>query len=784
MSKGKTRQSAPAAGRSAMPGNLQFILDQGISLLQQGQLAPAEVYFRQVLTAVPQHLDALQFLGVIEYQKGHFAAAAELLQQAIDLAPDAPGLHCNLGLAQQELGYPEQALASYDRALALTPKFVEALNNRGNVLRQLGRLAESAASYRRALTSRPDFVEALFNLGITLIAQDQADEALIPLARCLRLAPGHLGAWGQYGVALMALNKHADALTCFERFLSQMPNDAEAHFRRGKALLALGRPDEALQAYGVAAQIRPDIPEVHYNIGNVLVDQGRVEESIAAFNEALARRPDFPEAIYELGGALQDIGRYDEAAASYERLLMLAPDHRYALGNLFYCRQFVANWRRHAEQHYALTASADGVVRDMPFPFLAVSDDPALQLRCARAYAASSYLPATTPLCTSQPYGHTRIRIAYVSADFREHALSYLLAGVFEVHDQARFEVWGISLKAGDSSAMATRVAAAFEHFIDASALRDDEVARLLREQEIDIAIDLNGHTQDARTAIFAARPAPVQVNYLGFPGSMGADYIDYIIADDFVIPEAARPHYAEQVVHLPECFQGNDDRRVIDPQPQTRASHGLPEKSFVFCAFNNTYKLSPEFFDIWMRLLAAVPDSVLWLASTDASVQRNLRAEAERRGIAPERLIFSPRIRYAEHLARLQLADLFLDTLPFNAGTTASDALWAGVPVLTCAGRAFSARMAGSLLRALGLPELITGSLAAYEARALELAANPASLSELRARLASNRTTHPLFNTRRFTRHLEQAYLAMQQRVEAGLPPDHLVISGEPSPA
>jgi predicted O-linked N-acetylglucosamine transferase (SPINDLY family) len=784
MGKEKPRHPAAGTGNSRLPGNLQFILDQGISLLQQGQAALAEVYFRQVLASVPQNIDALQFLGVIEYQKGRFAAAAELLQCAVDHAPDAPGLHCNLGLAQQELGHPELALACYDRALALKPKFVEALNNRGNVLRELGRLAESAASYRRALMSRPDFIEALFNLGITQIAQGQADQALTPLARCLRLAPGHLGAWGQYGVALMTLDKQADALGCFERILSHTPNDAEAHYWRGNALLALGRPDDALQAYGNAARIRPDIPEVHYNIGNVLVDQGRAEEGIGAFNQALARRPDYPEALYNRGGAEQELGRYDEAAASYERLLKLAPDHRYALGKLFHCRQFVANWRRHAEQRSALAASTDGEVRDMPFPFLAVSDDPALQLRCAQAYTAARHPPAAAPLRDPRPYGHPRIRIAYVSADFCEHALSYLLAGVFEAHDRARFEVWGFALKAGDGSAMANRVAAAFEHFVDASAMRDDEVARQLRDLEIDIAIDLTGHTQDARTAIFAARPAPVQVNYLGYPGSMGAGYIDYIIADDFVIPEAARPHYAEQVVHLPDCFQGNDDRRIIDPQPQTRAAHGLPEKAFVFCAFNNTYKLTPEFFDIWMRLLAAVPDSVLWLASTDASVQRNLRAEAERRGVAPERLVFSPRIRYAEHLARLQLADLFLDTLPFNAGTTASDALWAGVPVLTCAGRAFSARMAGSLLRAIGLPELITGTLAAYEARALELATNRAALAELRARLASNRTTHPLFDTRRFTRHIEQAYLAMQQRVDAGLPPDHLVIAAEVSAA
>ncbi|UCV30003.1 tetratricopeptide repeat protein [Ferribacterium limneticum] len=769
MSQGKKRKAASGAGISPLPRNLEFILEQAVSLLQQGQLGSAEVYFRQVLTAAPQHLDALQFLGVIEYQKGRFEAAAELLQRAVALAPEAPGLHCNLGLAQQGLGRPELALASYEQALALKPRFAEALNNRGNVLRELGRLAEAEASYRRALSLGSDFVEALYNLGITLMAQSRAEDALVPLVRCLRLAPDHIGAWGQYGVALMALGKHTDALACFERLLSRMPNDAEAHYWRGNALLALRRSDEALQAYGMAAQLRPDIPEVHYNIGNVLVDLGRVEEGIAALDQALSRRPDYLEALYNRGGALQELGRYDEAASSYERLMALAPGHRYALGKLFHCRQFAANWRRHAEQRTALAASADGVVRDLPFPFLAVSDDPALQLRCAQAYTAAKYPPAVTPLCNARPYAHVRIRIAYISTDFREHALSYLLAGVFEAHDRTRFEIWGVSLKPGDGSAMANRVAAAFEHFVDVSAMSDDEVARLLRELEIDIAVDLNGHTQDGRTAIFAARPAPVQVNYLGFPGSMGADYIDYIIADDFVIPEAARPHYAEQVVHLPECFQGNDDRRAIDPQPAVRAAHGLPEKAFVFCAFNNTYKLTPEFFDIWMHLLAAVPGSVLWLASADASVQGNLRVEAERRGIAPERLVFSPRIRYAEHLARLQLADLFLDTLPFNAGTTASDALWAGVPVLTCVGDAFSARMAGSLLRALGLPELITGNLAAYEARALELATNPAALSELRERLASNRATSPLFDTRRFTRHLEQAYQSMWNRQQQG---------------
>lgn len=778
MSQGKKRKAVSGAGISPLPGNLEFILEQAVSLLQQGQLGSAEVYFRQVLTAAPQHLDALQFLGVIEYQKGRFEAAAELLQRAVALAPEAPGLHCNLGLAQQGLGRPELALASYEQALALKPRFAEALNNRGNVLRELGRLAEAEASYRRALSLGSDFVEALYNLGITLVAQSRAEDAVVPLARCLRLAPDHIGAWGQYGVALMALGKHTDALACFERLLSRMPNDAEAHYWRGNALLALGRSNEALLAYGMAAQLRPDIPEVHYNIGNVLLDEGRPAEALDAFNRALALRPNYPQALYNKGGALQDLARYGDAGSVYEHLLARVPDHRYALGKLFHCRQFVADWASYSTLQCALAESADGALRDMPFAFLAVTDDPSLQLRCARSYTAAKHPPNAVPLCCGdQPYRHARIRIAYVSTDFREHALCYLLAGVFENHNREHFEVWGISLKPGDGSAMASRVAGAFEHFVEASAMSDNEIAHLMRELEIDIAVDLNGHTQDARTAILAARPAQVQVNYLGFPGGMGADYIDYILADDFVIPEAERPHYSEKIVWLPHCFQGNDDQRPIAPPP-TRSAHGLPEEAFVFCAFNNTYKLTPAFFDIWMRLLAAIPESVLWLTIGDDLARSNLQAEAERRGMASERLVFAHRMPYAQHLARLQLADLFLDTLPFNAGTTASDALWAGVPVLTCAGRAFAGRMAGSLLRAVGLPELITHGAAEYEALALTLATDRARLAKLRERLACNRLSHPLFNTARFTKHLEQAYRAMLARADAGLPAEHIAIA------
>lgn len=773
MGKGKSRQRTQPTHAIRLPAKadkLEFILQHAIAHLKRGELAAAEVYFRQVLTADPRHLDALQLLGVIEYQKGRFAAAAELLQRAAGMAPEAAGLHCNLGLALQQLGRLEQALACQDRALMLKPDFAEALNNRGNILRELMRLEDAVASYRKAISLKPDFIEALHNLGMTYNALQQPEDALTCLAACLQLAPQNTGALAQYGMALMALERPRIALDCFEGLLGLAANDAEAHYWRGNALLAMGRSVDALASYRQAVRLRADIPEAHYNLANVLVDLGRPGEAIAAFDSALELRPDYLQAHYNRGGALQDLRRHEAAASAYESLMALAPGHRYTLGKLFHCRQLCCDWTRYTEHVASLIQTTqEGQIRDMPFGFLSVSGAPALQLRCAQAYTARNFPPIAPPLGFNQRYPHQRLRIAYVSADFREHPLCYLLAGVFETHDHERFETIAVALNVRDGSAMGRRVEAAFERFIDASTMSDAQVAKLMRELEVDIAVDLMGYTENNRTAIFAHRPAPIQVNYLGLPGTMGADYIDYVVADEFVIPESARPHYAEQIVYLPECFQGNDERRVIAGHTPIRAESGLPESGFVFCAFNNTCKLTPSFFAIWMRLLRNVPNSVLWLATDDIVVQRNLRAEAEREGVAPHCLVFSPRIAYAEHLARLRLADLFLDTLPFNAGTTASDALWAGVPVLTCSGEAFAARMAGSLLQAIGLPELITDNLDDYEALALKLATTPAQMAAVRAKLADRRLTSPLFDTGRFCRHLEAAYLGMWERQQRG---------------
>jgi protein O-GlcNAc transferase len=376
------------------------------------------------------------------------------------------------------------------------------------------------------------------------------------------------------------------------------------------------------------------------------------------------------------------------------------------------------------------------------------------------------------PLWRGERYRHSKIRVGYVSGDFRDHAVSMLAAGLFEKHDRERFEVIGISLAAAQNTPLAARVTASFTRFLDVTQRSDAQAAAQIRGQEVDILVDLMGFTRGCRPDIFARRPAPVQVNYLGYPGTMGAPYMDYILADDFVIPRDSRVHYGERVVYLPHCFQVNDDSRFMDAVPSREAA-GLPPSGLVFCSFNSSHKLNPVFFGIWMRLLMAIPGSVLWLLGETPPVKANLRRESAVRGIDPERLIFADRLPYAAHLARLALADLFLDSIPFSGGATVSDALWVGVPVVTCAGRALASRMAGSLMRAVGLIEGITDSVDAYEAAVLRLAASPLQLTEWRERLAQGRRDSPLFDTDLFRRHLECAYSAMWDRHQRGEEPE-----------
>ncbi|MBV9523287.1 MAG: hypothetical protein JO010_10870, partial [Alphaproteobacteria bacterium] len=443
----------------------------------------------------------------------------------------------------------------------------------------------------------------------------------------------------------------------------------------------------------------------------------------------------------------------------------------------------ICDWTDFDAEQGALVEALDWSVSSiLPFILLATADDPALHLRCAKSFVgAGSGFARLTPLWDATLYRHPRMRIGYLSADLRNHAVAHLIAGLFEGHDRERFEIHAFSWANDDASEIRRRLERSFEHFHDVRHASDREVAQRMRALEIDIAVDLTGFTENGRHAILAHRPAPIQVNYLGYPGTIGADFIDYIIVDPFVVAADQQQFFAEKLVHLPECYQANDRARPIAADGVTRAECGLPEKGFVFACFNNPYKLTPPVFDVWMRLLRAVPGAVLWLLQDNDWARANLCREAERRGVCAGRLVFAPILPPAEHLARQRLADLFLDTLPYNAHTTASDALWVGLPVLTCVGRSFAARVAGSLLHAIGLPELVTSTLEDYEALALELARRPDLLNGLRDRLRQNRLTLPLFDTDRFCRHIEDAYRRMWEMWQSGEPPRAFAVPPRP---
>jgi protein O-GlcNAc transferase len=739
-------------------------------LIQEGRLDQARDTCQALLVRDPNDFDAVSLLGLLAARSGEIHSMIVWCERAQRLRPDLVDVHLNLAFAQLQAGQPRQAISAFAHAVALDPQNPFAHFGLGNARSGTGELDEAIESYRQAIRIQPLFTDALFNLANVLHKLGRLEDAIISYQRMIALQPQDSRPYVNLGAAQRQSGMTAAAVETLRTGLKLDPDNPLMHMNLGNAFRDLGQLQQALASLDQALALMPNSAEVFNNRGLVLQDLHQEADALESFGKALMINPNFPAAMSNLANQLSDLDRHVEAMGYFEQLLRIAPESDYALGGLFHSRLHCCDWTDHARLSKELLEAVLPDRRDGPFSlrtalpgqFLPVSDSAAAQLNAARLFSKHKFPPAPVQRITA--YQHERVRLAYVSGDFRDHAVAFLLAGVFEQHDRARFESFAISLRPEQDSPMGQRLKSAFDHSIDVSAKSDMEVTRLMCELEIDIAVDLVGYTSDMRPNIFARRAAPIQVNYLGFPGTLGAPYFDYIIADQFVIPEHDRCHYAEQVVYMPDCFQANDEQRRIGVTP-TRAQAGLPESGFVFCCFNNTYKLNPCFFDIWLRLLQAVPGSVLWLVAPQANARANLEREAAARSVDPKRLIYANQLPYAEHLARIRLADLFLDTLPFNAGTTASDALWAGLPVLTCAGEAFAARMAGSLLTAIGLPELITYSCQDYEALALALATDPQRLHTIRAQLALNRSSYPLFDTTRFTRHLESAFLQMTGR-------------------
>jgi predicted O-linked N-acetylglucosamine transferase (SPINDLY family) len=674
------------------------------------------------------------------HQAGRLSEAEQLYRNILKQHPSqADSLHL-LGVVHLQRGDHREALRQFDLALKIAPKAAAVHANRGAALLHLRRLEDALASCDRAISFKADCVEA-FNTRAAV---------------------------------LISLRRYKEALASSEKAITLKPNYVQALNNRGYALKELNRWTEALASYDHAIALQPDFADAHNNRANVLNRLDRFEDSVASAQRAIALKPDLAEAHLNLGTACVALKRHDEAVKSYGRALMLNPELEHLRGSYLHAKLYACDWSNLQENRTELEAAlARGRPASAPFQLLACAPDPELQRKCTESFAAR-HVAAGKPLWRGETYRHERIRLAYLSGDFGDHPVSLLTVRSFEQHDRSRFETTAISFGPDSSSPIRVRVKSAFDRFIDAQTKTADEVATLLRDLEIDVAVDLSGFTDGGRPAVFAQRPAPVQVNYLGYAGTLGSKCWDYIIADPFVIPLGAETYYTEKVVRLPHCYMPNDDTRQISARTPSRLEAGLPESGLVFCCFNNSYKFTPEGFDVWMRLLARVEGSVLWLSSAGAGAMDNLRREAKARGVAPERLVFAPRLPLNEdHLARLKLADIFLDTPGYNAHTTAADALWVGVPVVSCAGRTFAGRVAGSLLHAAGLPELAVESLAEYEALAMALARDPGRLASLRQKLAQNRNNCPLFDSARYTRHLETAYSNMYERAARGERPE-----------
>lgn len=687
----------------------------------------------------------------------------ELLAQAISL---------------HQAGALEEAEKLYSRILANRPDDFDARHLLGVIRQQQGRSREAAELIAAALVDNPRSSRALSNYGLVLADLDQPDQALAALDRALAIDAAAADIHNNRVHVLLRLSRPDEALACFDQALRRDPGYPEAHNNRGNALQAMRRFDDALAAYDHALSLRASYAQAHFNRGSALRQLKRDAEALTAFDTALALRPDYPEALFSRGDALSQLKRYEEAIDSYERAVALWPDHPHAFNGLADAALAACDWSRIEALTTKLVAAVKaGSAVVSPFTLLRIADDPALHRQAARRFAADRARAPRPVLREPGRWTHERIRIAYLSADFHSHATAYLIAELIEQHDRARFEIVGISFGPDDGSAIRQRLIAAFDRFIDVRTRSDRDIAALIAALRIDIAVDLKGYTMDSRPDILSFRPAPVQVQWLGYPGTLGTDFIDYVIGDGIVTPPAHAPFYDEKIVALPNSYQVNDRKRTIAARTPARRELELPEHGIVFCCFNNSFKILPAMFALWMRLLARVPGSVLWLLQDNAVAERNLRGAAAAHGIEPARLVFAGRVNLEQHLARHRAADLFLDTLPYNAHTTASDALWSGLPVLTCRGEAFAGRVAASLLQGVGLPELVTENLADYESLAYRLAGHPDELQALRRRLETALPHCALFDTDRFRRAIEAAYSAMYEAWQRGETPRALAI-------
>ena len=768
-------------------------------------------HFEKILFLKPDFAEAHNNLGVVFKENSQLDAAVNSYKNAINIKPDYAEAHNNLGNILRELGELNDSVKSFNNALKLKPHFPIFHNNLGNTLKDLGKLNDSIQSYQSALDNDPDYPDAHNNMGIVLYELGQLDDAIISYNKALSIDPNYAEAHNNLGTVYKEQRQFDRAIKFFEEALRINPNYVDAFNNLGVVFKSVGRLDDAIHFYKRALSINPDDPDTLNNLGNAQSELELLDESVLSFKRAIKIKPDFADAFHNLSISFLKLDYWDDAFESIEKGLslksddpvlhvtkgrilsmqnkleialksfetayLLKPDLEFCLGNILQTMMRLCYWDDLPNKINDLKSKLNNNKKViLPFDLLSLIDDPDLQFTSSKIYANFEY-PSNGILPQIKNYSrHKKIKIGYFSADFKDHPVANLTAELYELHDRNQFEIHAFSFGPDTKDEMNLRIKSGVDYFHDVQNKSEKNIALLARSLKVDIAVDLSGFTAGCRTKIFSMRASPIQLSYIGLLASMGADYYDYLIAGEGMIPKKNQKYFSEKIVYLPS-YQVNDSKENTPEIHLTRQDLGLPDRGFVFCCFNNTYKITPTTFDSWARILDKVKGSVLMIYVNNEFSRKNLVKEIIARGVDHERLVFGENLPRPEYLARYRVADLFLDTAPYNAGTTASDALRMGLPVLTLKGNSFNSREASGVIGALNLYELITNSQKEYESLAVEIANNPEKLKNIKDKLVSNLKTGPLYDTPLFTKNLEAAYKKMYERHHKGLKPDHIYL-------
>ncbi|CAK8572249.1 unnamed protein product [Lathyrus sativus] len=802
MRKGRLTEAAQCCRQALAINPLMVDAHSNLGNLMKAQGLVQEAYscYLEALRIQPTFAIAWSNLAGLFMESGDFNRALQYYKEAVKLKPSFPDAYLNLGNVYKALGMPQEAIACYQHALQTRPNYGMAYGNLASIHYEQGQLDMAILHYKQAIACDPRFLEAYNNLGNALKDVGRVEEAVQCYNQCLSLQPNHPQALTNLGNIYMEWNMVAAAASYYKATLSVTTGLSAPYNNLAIIYKQQGNYADAISCYNEVLRIDPLAADGLVNRGNTYKEIGRVTDAIQDYIRAITVRPTMAEAHANLASAYKDSGHVEEAVKSYRQALVLRKDFPEATCNLLHTLQCVCCW----EDRDQMFKEVEGIIRRQinmsvlpsvqPFHAIAYPLDPMLALEISRKYAAHCSVIASrfslppfshpTPIPIKQEGGYERLRIGYVSSDFGNHPLSHLMGSVFGMHNSKNVEVFCYALSPNDGTEWRQRIQSEAEHFVDVSAMTSDMIAKLINEDKIQILINLNGYTKGARNEIFAMKPAPIQVSYMGFPGTTGATYIDYLVTDEFVSPLQYAHIYSEQIVHLPHCYFVNDYKQknqdVLDPNCQPkRSDYGLPEDKFLFACFNQLYKMDPEIFNTWCNILKRVPNSALWLLKFPAAGEMRLRAYAAAQGVQPDQIIFTDVAMKSEHIRRSSLADLFLDTPLCNAHTTGTDILWAGLPMVTLPLEKMATRVAGSLCLSTGLgDEMIVNSMKEYEDRAVSLALNRPKLRALTDKLKAVRMTCPLFDTNRWVRNLDRAYFKMWNLHCSGQRPLHFKVT------